>query len=161
MPPALISPQHWAWTLHQLAFFRPPLGRNVTHGRFSIGDALAAAHLITPMGRISWISKWFSSCSSWAINKPLNGHWVFAFCSELHLLKTSVDNCHRCRRGLTSSQTCAQHVLFNFIKISPVTHCTCCISKITLFSWIIYFSTLFSDALFHADNNECLSYKDK
>ncbi len=68
MPLALISSQHRAWTLRQLSFFRHPLGRNVTHGRISIGDALAAAHLITPMGRISWISELSDLCSYWAIN---------------------------------------------------------------------------------------------
>lgn len=58
MPPALISSQHWAQTLHQLAFFRHPLGRNIAYGRFSIGDALRAAHLIIPMGGMSYVSEW-------------------------------------------------------------------------------------------------------
>lgn len=147
---ALISSHHWAWTLHQLAFFRHPLGRNVTHGRFSIGDALAAAHLITPMGRISCISEWSNLCSYRAINSPcmataMTGYWVLieictgvtlrhALCGELHPPKMSVDNCQWCRRGLTSSQP-----PYSTSTVNPF---TCCIGKITSFkipTWIIYF----------------------
>lgn len=154
MPLALISSQHWVWTLHQLSFFRHPLGRNITHGRFSIGDALAVAHLITPMGRISWISEWSNLCSYWAINSPcmpmamtehlvlLKIHNVHVSCLETYSVvsytcyrKISVDKCDWCIWGLTSSQPCTPHVVFNCMNISTVTASpfTCCISKIASF----------------------------
>lgn len=142
MPPALISSQHWAQALHQLSFFKHPLGGSVTHGRFPIGDALAAAHLITPMGRISWISEWSNLCSYWAINSPcmplaMAEHLVLLkVCNALHTLShpdvysvvsyasyrmTSADKCDWCVWGLTSSQPCTLHVVFNCMNISTVT----------------------------------------
>lgn len=150
MPLALIISQHRAWALHQLSFFGHPLGRNVTHGRFSIGDALAAAHLITPMGRISWISVWSNLCSYWAINSPcmpmaMTEHLVLLKVLNVHVScldmystsyeRISVDKCDWYICGLTSSQPCTLHVVFNCMNISSVTASpfTWCISKMATF----------------------------
>lgn len=87
-------------------------------------------------------------CSYWAINSPcmhlvlLKIHNVHVSCLETYSVvsytcyrKISVDKCDWCIWGLTSSQPCTPHVVFNCMNISTVTASpfTCCISKIASF----------------------------
>lgn len=163
MPPALISSHHWAWTLYQLAFFRRPLGRNVTHGRFSIGDALAAARLITPMGRISCISEWSNLCSYWAIHSPcmataVTEDWV------LVERRCHASTCIVWRWGVTLPEdVCGQLPLmldgFNCLSARPRNPQSVrsrvvigrIASRFQIPTWTTYFQAQFCALLFHVD----------